>query len=501
MGDLVASALVQEGVSGVSSYISRMFNDKAPTSHMLARLEMALSQLEFALERTRKMPITYVSLLRRRKVLKCAYLEGTYLLNKHKVQSVKAHKETGKLVTGFPFLGRVIVNAKVSISSLVGITNNDCLTSSTLQYFEWYADCAMKFIADVELGNPLQHNSFCHPLVRQLLEEKVLGYEMVKESRACFLYIWPVYLEGRGVEAQLIYKYLDMERPEQCFDLGMMLRLSDDVDIIGVTIKCLWLLTSWFKLVTESAIGELTIVSCLPKISTMDAPPMHWIENYADFTKLLRPDPICCTNDTILSEVSLGVPQSVIAIHFEFMLHSSIDGVGRKAPPLHLHVAFSPHTCTAQQGFVLKYGAQEECIGGSILQMEDILRLKVVQYVLHQPEPMYYSVSWYSAHGVAFIILHKPSNQQAYPKLTAARRPRRIILEYGGNKERTSGSIELTDEQMQKSKSLDCVVGQLEPMHYAVKWYYRNFDAQIPLHGSSKELGCPKPMAGAKRKR
>ena len=88
----------------------------------MARLEMALSQLEFALkslvamfpflfpepehsgtrnmergighvprsrllcsERTGKMPITYVSLLRRRKIIKRAYVKGTELLNNHRL--------------------------------------------------------------------------------------------------------------------------------------------------------------------------------------------------------------------------------------------------------------------------------------------------------------------------------------------------------------------------------------------------------------------------------
>ena len=45
----------------------------------------ALSRLEFALERTGKMTITYVSLLRRRKIIKRAYVKGTELLNNHRL--------------------------------------------------------------------------------------------------------------------------------------------------------------------------------------------------------------------------------------------------------------------------------------------------------------------------------------------------------------------------------------------------------------------------------
>jgi len=64
MGEMAASALAQEGVSRLSSYISTKLDDRASRAHIVARLEMALYRLEFALERTAKMPITYVSLLR-----------------------------------------------------------------------------------------------------------------------------------------------------------------------------------------------------------------------------------------------------------------------------------------------------------------------------------------------------------------------------------------------------------------------------------------------------
>ena len=69
-----------------SLYISsNKLDDTVSRAHIIARLEMALSRLEFALERTGKMPITYVSLLRRRKIIKRAYAEGTDLLEKHKL--------------------------------------------------------------------------------------------------------------------------------------------------------------------------------------------------------------------------------------------------------------------------------------------------------------------------------------------------------------------------------------------------------------------------------
>jgi len=47
MGEMVASALAQEGVSRLSSFISTMLDDRVSRAHMLARLERALHHLEF----------------------------------------------------------------------------------------------------------------------------------------------------------------------------------------------------------------------------------------------------------------------------------------------------------------------------------------------------------------------------------------------------------------------------------------------------------------------
>ncbi|KAL6647136.1 hypothetical protein ACP70R_014573 [Stipagrostis hirtigluma subsp. patula] len=459
MGDIVASALVQEGVSGVSSYVSSKLEEKASRAHLMVRLEMALSRLEFALERTGKMPITYVSLLRRRKVLKQAYIEGTDLLNKHKLQLVEHDKETEQQA---------------------------------------------KFVTDVESSNPLQHDTFCYPLVRQLLEGKPFRYEMVKESRACVLSLWPVCIEDRGVEARFEYMYLDTERPEQCFLLGLMLRLSEDTDIVGIATKCLQLLTSQFKLVTESAVGELTLLPHLQDISHTHAVPRSWTEKCANITctnvtKFLRPDPICCANNTVLSDSSLGFPEPVIGVYLEYMLDSSAYGVGSKAPPLYLLAAFAPHTSAAQQGFLFKNGVKEEYIGGSIQQMEEILRSKAVDCVFRQPQPTDGYLFWSSLHGVAFITLHRSSNEPACPKPTAAHRRRRIAFEHGGKEVFIGGSIEQMEEAV-KSKTLDRVIRQLEPTHNAVRWYYRDITARIV----TSELSNTAPICNrraAKRKR
>jgi hypothetical protein len=66
MANMVASAFVQETVSRVTSYLFSKLDDSkemASRGHYVERLEMAHTELELALERSARMPITDVSLL------------------------------------------------------------------------------------------------------------------------------------------------------------------------------------------------------------------------------------------------------------------------------------------------------------------------------------------------------------------------------------------------------------------------------------------------------
>ncbi|XP_062186388.1 uncharacterized protein LOC133889976 [Phragmites australis] len=425
MVGMLGSALAQEGVNGVSSYIASKLEDNASRAHIMARLEMALSQLEFALERTGKLPITYISLLRRMKMFKSAYIEGTDLLNKHKLLVVQdRQQEAGQAVTRYPFLERICRAKNLPISSLLGL-NKDYLSASVVQIFEWYATCADKFVTDVESGCPLRRDTFRYPLVRRLLEGKTLQYETVNARQLHSFFIWPVRLEERGVEARLVYEYLERDSPEKRFRLRLMLRISEDTDIVGVAIKCLRSLTSQFKLVTESAVGVLTLLPQLQDISDSYAPPLDWSEeSYADRTKLWRPDPLCCAGNAVPSH---GVPEPVIAIGFccyisapDYILHSSTDSVGINAPPLYLVAGFVPHHICAAPGIVLSYGGKEERVGGSIQQMGEMLRSKAIDCVVRQPEPTVYDLSRHSPHGFARITLRKAGDELAWPKPTAA---------------------------------------------------------------------------------
>jgi len=139
MAEMVGSAVIQEAVSRVSSFVLGKREDKESKERIIERLEMALAELEFALERSVKLPITDVSLLHRRKVINHAYTEAANLPDKHKWQSQQEDREIQRISHG----------RRLSLS-LIGLKKDEslCLSCSDVQRFEWFADCAGKFVRD-----------------------------------------------------------------------------------------------------------------------------------------------------------------------------------------------------------------------------------------------------------------------------------------------------------------------------------------------------------------
>ncbi|KAJ1287577.1 hypothetical protein BS78_02G020700 [Paspalum vaginatum] len=289
MAEMVGSAVVQEAVRRVSSFVFGKREDKASKRYSIERLQMALSELEFALERSAKVPITDMSLLRRKKVFRHAYAEGLNLANKHRQQELQEGQE----------MGCVSRARNPSISSLFGLNKGkpSCLSCSQVRRIEWSADCARKFVRDMESGYSLRHYTFCNPLIRYLLEGKTLSYELVQGIQLRHhCHIWPIILEERGVEAELSYVYDDRKTPYNSFQLRLMLRLSESTDIVGTAIECLQSLAS--QPVTKSAIGELTLLHGSQGISHKHTPPRVGIqEAHTQDTEFFRPDPVCCKSN------------------------------------------------------------------------------------------------------------------------------------------------------------------------------------------------------------
>jgi len=104
--------------------------------------------------------------------------------------------------------------------------------------------------------------------------------------------------EERGLEAMLAFIHEDHEAPKENFRLGLMLRISESTDVIGITVKCLQLLTPHFNSISEVVIGELTQLPTqdFNWSPTYDEPGdiEHWNQVHDTLTRWFRPDPFCC---------------------------------------------------------------------------------------------------------------------------------------------------------------------------------------------------------------
>ncbi|RCV09310.1 hypothetical protein SETIT_2G017000v2 [Setaria italica] len=409
MAGMVGSAVVQETVSRITSYLfSKCDHDKrtASTGHHIERLEMAHTELELALERSARMPITDVSLLRRRKLLERAFKDCGDLLHRCIKQQTMD----------------LIEFEQSSVSSYFTGFCKDNISYSDVRRNEWFAECANRFLRDVESGCSPLRCVFSNPLVWQLLEGKTLEYKMVQGSILRCLHIQSMCVEGRGVEATLEFCYEDRKTPMTSFSLMLMLRLSESTDIIGTAIRCLQSFTSSMKDVAEAVMRELTQ---LPQqdISHSHAASYFIIKDLCSYdTHFWRPDPLCCKPDGcptsyIPSELSCKFPEQVILIHIKCYvsafecssLHNTANATARNLvghwPPLKLEVGFAPHLfqeCMQGRTSVEIIGGKAEHINDSLQQMDKMVRRNAINRYICQPDLMDYRMGWNPGHGAAY---------------------------------------------------------------------------------------------------
>jgi hypothetical protein len=269
-----------------------------------------------------ELPIRHLALLQRRKIIKRAYVEAMELLDKqHKQQAMPPAGQQEELPQVVNKRKRWFNSAKKNMSSIAPAFAG-FLSTDDVGRFEWYADCAGRFVRDLESGCSLHHYTFCNPVVRHLLEGKTLAYHSKQANLLRHLYIRPMYSDERGVEALLAYRYEDSTVAEKCFFLGLMLRLTESTDLVEVAIKGLQLLAPQFKLAAEYAMGELTLLSNLQDIAHLHVPLLVGIQEWhIKHTQLSRPDPACCKQRLI--RVSRYIPRANYCFGFPVLYISS----------------------------------------------------------------------------------------------------------------------------------------------------------------------------------
>ncbi|CAL5078084.1 unnamed protein product [Urochloa decumbens] len=435
---VVGGAVLQEIVSRGASLVLGKRKDKASQTEYQERLRKAVNEVEFILERTAKLPITEVSLLRDRIELKRDFIQaGCFLLNRHKKSKTPQGTAT-RPAAMFP------------VSSFIGMSKDELwLTCDDVEKFEQFADSARNILSHVESGCSLRRwMSFSTPLVRHLFEWKTLTYRRVQAEQERRFCMWPARLEEeRGVEAHIEYKYLDRRRPEKSFSLWFALRLSESTDIAGVAVDCLQSLASQFKFVADTAMGELTLLANLQDVSHSHAPP--WLGIQEDHYKIIRkchPDPLCCkarghgpcanTNSIESTELSHILPEEVILFKFkcyisalEYSSRSSSHEAGKRSvirdqrPPLKLTVSLHPHYVhdeRLQANYTVEVigDNHEECIDVSIQQVSETVRSNSINCFLQQPQITKYSIRWVTKHGIAKFDVKKRKDikEQVLPK-------------------------------------------------------------------------------------
>jgi hypothetical protein len=222
VAETVGAAVVQEVVSRTVSVVLGKRKDKASQGQYMERLTKAVHEVEFVLERTGKMPITEVSLLRDRIELKRDFIEAAALVfssRRHeKRQPPQGQPEISQSVVTHSSSPHGWCHAMFSVSSFIGMmtTKEDvllCLSCDDVERFEQFADSARNILRRVESGCSLRRYMFfpC-PLVRRLFSKlgKSLIYRSSSASRArkissCVAHMLRGRARRRGVSKVLVY--------------------------------------------------------------------------------------------------------------------------------------------------------------------------------------------------------------------------------------------------------------------------------------------------------
>ncbi|KAM3299347.1 hypothetical protein ACQJBY_040711 [Aegilops geniculata] len=398
MGEMVASAVVQEAVGGAVSLVFSSRSEKASQEELMERLEMAHIKLHVGLERTRMMPITIMPLLCLRKKLKDVFKECDDLLSK-----VRDHQQVVRS------LRRKIMHAV--LPSFI-VPSQDMLSSSVVGRFERFVEEAERFVRDVESGSSLSHYRFLSSPIRHLLQGKGLSYLKVQGSKAFSIYMETDSMEEYGRVAWLRFDYKDRKAPLKNFKLVMILRLYESTDIVGITGKCLRSLGPQFKSSVEDATRELT------QLPTQDVSYFDsvWCEGLVELTTDSSPDPFCCianglnkpcASNIISSELTGRFPQEVMSVTFcscfsasEYCSRSSTDEARintiKAWSPLQMQVFFYPH-----RSFKFPDGS-------SLHQKEEGIQTEAIDCFINQPGMTDYRMHWFSAHGYVSFSVSKP---------------------------------------------------------------------------------------------
>nr|BAC10834.1 hypothetical protein [Oryza sativa Japonica Group]BAD30955.1 hypothetical protein [Oryza sativa Japonica Group] len=467
MSEVVASAVVSEAVSRISTFFIDKHKWKLSEEDGMERLEIAHIRMEAALEISSRWPrVTDASLLRWRKKLKRTSDECSQIMDRCKRRAME-DDEMEQEVRQCAFPKRIAHATKSFISSFTGQKKVDSLiTTSTIQRFERFANGAGEFLRFMEFGSIGRINYMpVDPLTGHLRAGKALQYEN-SHGNQYYLAARPMRFAERGQEAGVLLRYQNHERPEENFILGIMLRLAASTNVTAIVASCLELLPPNFKSVAEAAKQELTQLHqrgfyCFPFVDSTD--PEYWSIHHAE-THRARPNSACCdceehehhgrSRSSDMVEPSGAFPEPVIKLAVQRYVStsqrqkqsssSSSSGFsGNSGPPLlQLTAVFAPHASPEQLlsgaesvTVVAIDGREEQPVHTNVglHELEELLLPNAVNHLCHEAvdESSAHEVFWRSCHGVAYLCMENVVTEMAgcrpthWPRSALVRQRRR----------------------------------------------------------------------------
>ncbi|XBJ02170.1 hypothetical protein VPH35_021625 [Triticum aestivum] len=418
MAEIVASAVVSETLSRVSSFL-------------IDKLEMAHIRMEAALEASGKWPpATDVPLLRWRNKLKRAADECDAVLRRCKRGTVE--DQGTRQCPSFP--ARIAHATRSFFSS----------TS-----YERFADGASEFLRFLEHGSVRRQMLILDPLAGHLLAGRAFQYEVSQGSRRYYFAGRPMSSLERGLEGGVLLRCRDHEAPEHNFVLGILMRLTESTDMAAVVAECLGsrLLAPHLKPVADAATQELDRVHtrgmyCYPFLASTD--PVYWNIHLSE-TRRARPEPLCCKgghdHKNSMTRLPGAFPEPVIKLFVQRHVSARERRQSRRRKKekislsavvgngLQLTTVFAPHASTEElpsgvESIAVEVGDEQvlhENVG--LHQLEELLLPGATRRLCHGAAAAQLSqpareVFWRSGHGVAYLCVEKSGTDMAMCRAT-----------------------------------------------------------------------------------
>lgn len=282
------------------------------------------------------------------------------------------------------------------------------LFSDNVQDTQWFVDQAKDLLS---FANQIRQNPGRMPLVKQLItrEGLYISYTARQGSQKGKCYIWPFFLEERGVEAALQFQYSDSIIPGKSFTMELFLRLRESTDLVGIAIRCLKLIPSQLKLVRETAKCELDQLSKLcgdfSSHENWNCDPL--VLQYMATTVQSRPDSFCCAAD---ADADGKLPEEISYFNFNCHVGGAVNGNVTSSPngispisPLEVNLTFVPHLSRAL------LGRKEEQEVSSVQQFLENIGQNATENLIHQQEFTSHICFSIINHGFVRVEVKKPT--------------------------------------------------------------------------------------------